>query len=77
MQPHRWQHLVKPKHELRLEKSKLVRVHAGFFEERDVQGTFVHWTWLTAKWTALADKIEGEERRGVYGPKNSTQNDLT
>ncbi len=79
MQPHRWQHLVKPKHELRFElglgagraatynHDGLKRVHVGFYEDRDVQGTFVHWEWLMAKWRAEADKLEGFEQRGVFG----------
>lgn len=59
-------HLVKPKLVLVLEKNKLVRRHAGFFDDRDVHGTRIHWQWLLWKWTCIADKIEGEEARGMY-----------
>ncbi len=76
LSPERHRALIKYKHEFKMvadptarAKVKMVRVHAGFYEERDVQGTLVHWEWLLAKWTAIADKIEGEERRGVYGPR--------
>ena len=67
MKPHRWQHLVKPKHELELRGKMFKRVHVGFYEARDVQGTFVHWEWLMAKWRAEADKLEAFEQRGVFG----------
>ncbi len=72
LSPDRHQALIKPKHTLKRKPGTVMfeRVHAGFYEERDVQGTAIHWEWLLSKWTALADKLEAEERRGVYGPRN-------
>lgn len=69
LSPERAHALIKPKHRLVMRGKRLVREHAGFYEDRDVQGTRIHWEWLLAKWTAIADKIEGEERRGVYDPR--------
>ena len=68
-------HLVKPKHKFvpRDEKTpwRMKRVHAGFYEDRDVHGTRIHWQWLLWKWTSIADKIEAEEARGVYDKRTS------
>ncbi len=82
LSPERAHALIKPKHEFKMvpdpgsrAKVKMVRVHVGFYEDRDVNGTRIHWEWLLAKWTALANKIEGEEGRGVYGPRNRTEAD--
>ncbi len=66
LSPERHRALIKPKHTLSWTGKRFERVHAGFYEERDVQGTFVHWEWLLAKWEREADKLEGFERRGVF-----------
>jgi hypothetical protein len=60
---HKHHHLVKPKHRLVLVKNKLVREHVGFYEERDVQGTFVHWEWLLKHWHHQADLLQQQEHR--------------
>lgn len=60
---HRFHHLVKPKHELRWDGKMFRRSFAGFYEERDVHGTFVHWTWLLAHWHWAADLEQAREKR--------------
>lgn len=43
---------------------KLTMRHNGFYEDRDVQGTEVHWTWLIAHWHWAADlELAREQRR--------------
>ncbi len=36
---------------------------AGYFEDRDPQGTEVHWRWLLRHWEWAADLEEARERR--------------
>jgi hypothetical protein len=62
----RYGHLVKPKHVLKMVGTKLVRQHAGFWDERDVHGTEVHWHWLIQRWIIVADKLYAQESRGVF-----------